>query len=175
MKAIVLDGTPGKAHLVTDHPLPKLRPGYLLVKVKAVAANPSDWKHMQYWNVKGCLLGIDYAGVVVQTGEGYSRPWSVGDRLCGFAHGANELELEDGAFAETIVVKADIQIHLPSHYSFEEGAAIGAGALTCGQGLFQQMNLELPSTGQPPTRDEIVLVYGGSTASGSLGIQLLKL
>jgi len=33
-----------KATLVTDAPVPTLLPDYILVKVSAVALNPTDWK-----------------------------------------------------------------------------------------------------------------------------------
>ncbi|KAK5459388.1 hypothetical protein LTS15_003516 [Exophiala xenobiotica] len=173
MKAIVLQGEPGKASLVTDRPYPKARPGYVLVDVKAVALNPTDWKHIDYSNTKGCLVGCDYAGVVAETGTAYSKPWKVGDRICGFAHGGDALQPENGAFAERIAVKADIQMHIPENMSFEEAATLGVGVVTCGQGLFQQMGLRLPS--DPSTKGEIILIYGGSSATGSLGIQFAKL
>ncbi|KIV77459.1 hypothetical protein PV11_09252 [Exophiala sideris] len=172
MKAIVLQGEPGKATLETDRPLPKPRPGYVLVDVKAVALNPTDWKHIDKMNHKGALSGCDYAGVVAETGTGYSKPWKVGDRICGFTHGGNQLQHEDGAFAERIAAKADMQMRIPDHMSFEEASTLGVGVMTCGQGLFQQMGLNLPGN---QATGEIVLIYGGSSATGSLGIQFAKL
>lgn len=175
MKAIVLEGDAGKAKLVTDQPEPKLRPGYIGVRVKAVALNPADWKHIDrpFLNTKGCLSGCDYAGVVERLGEGYSKSWNVSDRICGFVHGGNMYQPEDGAFAESIVAKADVQMRIPALMSFQEAASLGVGVVTCGQGLFQQMGLSLPwiSLG----RGDTVLVYGGSSATGSLGIQFLRL
>jgi len=44
-KAIVIQA-PGKAELVSDRPIPKLRDDYILVKTVAVALNPTDWKHI---------------------------------------------------------------------------------------------------------------------------------
>jgi NADPH:quinone reductase-like Zn-dependent oxidoreductase len=173
MKAIVMDGEPGKASLVTDRPYPKLRPGYILVDVKAVALNPTDWKHIDYINTKGSLVGCDSAGVVAETGTGYETPWKVGDRVAAFAHGGNTLQQEDGAFAERIAVKADVQLHAPAHLSFEEAATLGVGVVTCGQGLFQKMGLNWPT--DPSTKGEFVFIYGGSSATGSLGIQFAKL
>lgn len=43
MKAIVLDPKNKTAKLAKHHPVPKLRPDYILVKVVAVALNPTDW------------------------------------------------------------------------------------------------------------------------------------
>ncbi|KEF53530.1 uncharacterized protein A1O9_10505 [Exophiala aquamarina CBS 119918] len=79
MKAIVLDGEPGKASIVYDQPDPQIPPGYILVDVKAVALNPTDWKHIDFANTKeGALSGCDFAGVVAQTGHWIHQ--KLGDR-----------------------------------------------------------------------------------------------
>lgn len=174
MKAIVLEGKPGKASIVQDRPYPQLRPGYILVDVKAVALNPTDWKHIDFANAEGSLSGCDFAGVVVQTGNGYTKGWKVGDRVCGFAHGGNLLNKEDGAFAERIAVKADIAIRIPDSLAFEDAATLGIGVFTCGQGLFQEMGLNWPSHAKS-SRGEPILIYGGSSATGFLGIQFANL
>ena len=173
MKAIVLHGEPGKASLVSGRSHPRPRPGYVLVDVKAVAVNPADWKHIDFMNDKGAISGCDFAGIVAETGTGYSKQWNKGDRICGFAHGGNKYQLEDGAFAERIAVKADIAYRIPQNMSFEDAATLGVGLVTCGQGLFQQMGLSTPS--QPTTAGETILIYGGSSATGTLGIQFAKM
>jgi NADPH:quinone reductase-like Zn-dependent oxidoreductase len=172
MKALVMKGD-RQASVISDLPLPQLRPGYIMVKTVAVALNPTDWKHIARLNQPGLLCGCDYAGIVEQIGTGYTKNWKVGDRISGFAHGGNSKQPEDGAFAEHIVVKADVQWRLPDHMSFEEGSTLGVGVVTCGQGLFQTLKLDLPMDGAH--KDEYVLIYGGSTATGALGIQFLKL
>jgi NADPH:quinone reductase-like Zn-dependent oxidoreductase len=173
MKAIVMGGEPGQVSLVTDRPHPRPRPGYVLVDVKAVALNPTDWKHVDNLNNKGLLSGCDYAGVVAETGQGYDTTWKVGDRICGFAHGGNQLQQEDGAFAERIAVKADVQMKVPDKMSFEEAATLGVGVITCGQGLVQQMGLSWPTS--PSTSGDLLFIYGGSSATGTLGIQFAKM
>ena len=173
MKALVMKGDK-EASVVSDRPLPQLRPGYVLVKVAAVALNPTDWKHIAGLNEPGLLSGCDFAGTVEKTGSGYSKQWKEGDRISGMAHGGNKLQKEDGAFAEHIVAKADVAWRMPQSMSFEEGATLGVGILTVGQGLFQALKLDLPSDGAKK-KDEYVLIYGGSTATGALGLQLLKL
>ncbi|KEF52115.1 uncharacterized protein A1O9_11741 [Exophiala aquamarina CBS 119918] len=176
MKAIVLQGQAGKASLVFDRPSPKLRPGYILVYVKAVALNPTDWKHVDLANeAKGTLFGCDYAGIVAETGTGYSTDWKTGDKICGFSLGGNKLQQEDGAFAETIVVKADVQMRIPNHLSFEEAATVPTAILTCGQGLFQEMGLTWPKEASETSNNEPILIYGGSSTTGLMGIQLVKL
>jgi NADPH:quinone reductase-like Zn-dependent oxidoreductase len=173
MKALVMKGDK-QASVVSDRPQPQVRTGYVLVKVAAVALNPTDWKHIEFLNHPGLLVGCDYAGTVERTGTGYAKEWKVGDRISGMAHGGNKFQPEDGAFAEHIIAKADVAWRLPSGMSFEEGATLGVGILTVGQGLFQDLKLDLPTDGAQK-KDEHVLIYGGSTATGALGLQFLKL
>ncbi|OQU97051.1 hypothetical protein CLAIMM_03054 [Cladophialophora immunda] len=171
-KAVVLQGD-GKVALVQDRSSPRIRPGYVLVDVRAVALNPADWKHVDFLNVPGILCGCDYAGVVADLGQGYDKPWKRGDRICGFVLGANKLEKEDGTFAERIVAKADIQMKIPDSMTFENAATLGVAFITCGQGLYQSLGLSLPN--QPIKSKEPILIYGGSSAMGTFGIQFAKL
>ena len=159
-KAVIIQG-PRKASFVTDRDIPKLRPSYMLVRVAAVALNPTDWKHVDFLATENALLGVDYAGTVEETGTGYSKQWEKGDRVYGFVHGGDSTQLENGAFAEHIVVKADIQLRVPPEMSFEAAATAGLGIITVGQGLFQAMKLNLPSS--PANEAKPILIYGGSS------------
>lgn len=76
---------------VVDVPLPELPHGYMLVKVTAVAINPTDWKHIEYADSIPCVgstVGCDYAGVVEQVGEGGSKVFKKGDRVTGLINGS---------------------------------------------------------------------------------------
>lgn len=162
-----------KAAVVNDRPLPKPRPGYVGVAVKCVALNPTDWKHIDGQNDPGALCGCDYSGVVESLGEGYHKQWKKGDRICGMTHGGDRTQHENGAFAEHIMVKADVQFKMPPNMSFEDGATLGVGILTVGQGMYQAMGLNMP--GNKISHKEYILIYGGSTATGTLGIQFARL
>lgn len=70
------------------------------------------------------------------------------------------------------MVEGDVQCKVPDNVSDEEASTLGIGITTVGQGLYQSLGLPLPGTGD---RDEPVLVYGGSTATGSLAIQFARL
>lgn len=68
---------PGEAK-VQETSIPKLRDDYILVKTKAVALNPTDWKHLDYLATKGALLGCDYAGIVSSVGSKVTKPFEKG-------------------------------------------------------------------------------------------------
>ncbi|KAK3720059.1 hypothetical protein LTR37_003882 [Vermiconidia calcicola] len=168
MKAIkVVD--PGKAE-IQEVPVPKLRDDYILVKVNAVALNPTDWKHIhkEVMATPGCTVGNDFAGVVEEVGPKVEKEWKKRDRIAGQTHGVNGSEPEDGCFAEYCVVKGDITLKIEDNTTDEEASTLGVGVNTVGQGLYQSLGLPLPGSGKA---DEYLLVYGGSTATGSLAIQ----
>lgn len=71
-------------------PTQKLLPGYVLVKTKAVALNPTDWKAIYDPSgfAAGTRPGVDFAGVVEEIGPDVKRGFQKGDRVCGIAFGA---------------------------------------------------------------------------------------
>jgi NADPH:quinone reductase-like Zn-dependent oxidoreductase len=172
MKAVVVT-QPKTESLVTDRPIPKLRDDYLLIKTVSVGLNPTDWKHIAYLAPPGVLVGCDYAGIVEEVGKDVKKKFNKGDRVCGFTHGGNAVQPEDGAFAEYIVAKGDVQWKIPENLSFQEAATLGVGINTVGQGLYQSLKLALPT--EPIKDGTPILIYGGSTATGTLAIQFAKL
>ncbi|KAJ5584599.1 Polyketide synthase enoylreductase [Penicillium hispanicum] len=170
-KAIVITA-PKIASLVADRAIPALRDDYILVKVVSVGLNPTDWQHIEFAPL-GVTAGCDYAGIVEAVGKDVKKPFQKGDRICGFAHGANAVQPADGSFAEYAVVKGDVQIRIPDQMSFQEAATLGVGIHTVGQALYQSLGMALPTT--PLKAPMPVLIYGGSTATGTLVIQFAKL
>ncbi|KAM5356730.1 hypothetical protein ACJ41O_003376 [Fusarium nematophilum] len=163
----------GKA-TIQEVPIPKLRDDYVLVKVNAVGINPTDWKHIDF-DVAGAgsRIGCDYAGVVEAVGSKVTKPFSKGDRISGVVHGGDRTQHENGAFANYIVAKGDVQIKTPDNVSDEEAATLGISIATVGQGLYRTLGLPLPTEA---TKDnQYILIYGGSTATGIFGIQFAKL
>lgn len=159
---------------IKEVPIPEIREGYILVKVKAVALNPTDWKSVHTPNDQsaGTKTGCDYAGVVEAVGPNLAKPFSRGDRACGMVFGSSDAER--GAFGEYVLAPAHLQIRVPDGLSFEEAATLGVGITTVGQGLYQFLGLPLPPAGPEP-RSRSILIYGGSTATGVLGVQFAKL
>lgn len=113
--------------------------------------------------------------MVVQIGHGVKKDWKLGDRIAGFLHGVNGTELEDGTFAEYCVAKGDLQMKIPSNVTDQEACTLGVGVTTVGQGLYQSLKLPLPGKTSADDSKVTVLIYGGSTATGSLAIQYANL
>ncbi|KAH8889608.1 putative alcohol dehydrogenase [Thozetella sp. PMI_491] len=169
MKAIAVVGE--KSAAITEVPVPQVRDGWVLVKVKAVAVNPTDWKHIDFGHADvGALCGCDYAGVVEKVGTNVS--FKKGDRIAGFVHGGNRRDHETGSFAEFLISKACVQIKIPDNLSFEQAATMGISAITCGQGLYKSLGLPPPDS--PAIETFPLFIHGGSTATGMWGIQFAK-
>ncbi|KAL5341189.1 GroES-like protein [Aspergillus crustosus] len=174
--------------LVQDHPTPTLPAdsALLLVRTIAIALNPADWKIVTHgFAPPGSLVGCDYAGIIEEVGSRVTKPFKRGDRVAGFTHGCNALNPQDGAFAEYITPIGDLQIKIPETLSFDEAATLGVGITTVGQGLYQSLKLPLPTpdstvpakedTPPPTDGNRTILIYGGSSATGTLAIQFAKL
>ena len=83
--AVIMTG-PGKAQVEHDISIPSPDYGQVLIKVYAVALNPSDWMALDAFSRPGAGMGYDFAGVVVEVGEGV-KTRTVGDRVAGLVHG----------------------------------------------------------------------------------------
>ncbi|WP_413100609.1 NADP-dependent oxidoreductase [Streptomyces sp. Inha503] len=138
-------------------------PGEVLVRVRAAAANPMDWK-IRSGAMKMLTgrrfprgLGHDFAGVIEAVGDGVTR-LGVGDEVLGGA----PLKTA-GAFAELVVVEAKGVVEKPADLSFEDAAAIPTVGITAFQAL---ANLGKPRPGQA------VFVHGCLGGVGRAAVQL---
>ncbi|EHK99495.1 putative protein TOXD [Glarea lozoyensis 74030] len=186
LTALVVAG-PGQLALHHDAPLPHLAPDMALVRTVAVAINPVDAKMLDYSPAVGAIHGYDFAGVVVGLGSEAPGHLSIGDRVAGAVHGNNSLEPCVGAFAQYVGATAELLLKIPDGMAFEEASTLGIGLATAGLVLFRE--LEIPvriedlivraadakiSPNAAPS-GAWVLVSGGSTATGTRAIQMLKL
>ncbi|PPJ61204.1 hypothetical protein CBER1_10283 [Cercospora berteroae] len=131
-------------------PIPEPRDDYILVRTIAIALNLTDHTSLDAAGASGTLAG---------------------DRIAGFAHGANDPYPEGGALARYIVVKGDLQLHIPDNVDFEAASSIGVAIGTSMYALHKSLSLPLPGT-PSSANGEPLLVYGGSTSTGSIAVQL---
>ena len=163
----------GQIVLDAAAPVPALKPTYVLVKVHAVALNPTDWKSIDRLPGPGFTVGCDYSGTIVAMGEQVTKSFKPGDRIAGFVHGSKVTAPESGAFAEYTLAKGDVQMKISPSIGYEEAATVGVGVATVGQGLYQTLGLPWPN--KPTSDGTFVLIYGGSTSTGIFAIQFAKL
>ena len=141
----------------------------LLVKVRAAAVNPVDWKIRdglgELFGLKPPLiLGCEVAGTVEAVGSrGSSRTgvsdFVAGDEVYGY------LSAHSGGYAEYVAAPASEFVRKPKHINFDTAASMPVAALTAWQGIFDHGEL---ASGQR------ILITGASGAVGSMAVQLAK-
>ncbi|KAF2268641.1 putative zinc-binding dehydrogenase family oxidoreductase [Lojkania enalia] len=157
-------------------PLPILfERNMILIKTVAVTLNPCDWKMPSRFPCAGAVDGCDFAGYIVEVGDGVTKPLKAGDKVFGAVHGSNPVCPQSGAFAEYIAAHADFVFKAPKDMAWETASAFGGiGIGTIGVALFY--SLKPPGTIEIPAEKPIyVLVNGGASASGTMAIQCLKM
>lgn len=170
-----------KGASITEVPKPTINAEEIVVKVRAVGLNPSDFKHIDVISPKGCIVGCDYAGEVVEVGKTAAASWKVGDRVAGVVHGG--LYRDRGAFAEFLKTEGDLAWKIPPGVSDEEAATYGVSAVTAVLAVNVHLGLPWPGEAgneQDPaaaskTAGKTVFIYAGSTSVGLFAIQLAKL
>jgi len=166
MKAVVsrcYGGPEALEYLDVEKPEPG--PNDVVVKLEAAAVNPLDYHYMRgspYVMRLGMgigrpddpRMGVDFAGIVVETGANVSR-FAVGDAVFGG---------RAGAFAEYVVMPEDRAIAAkPDNVSFEQAAAIPIAAITALQALRDHGRLQA---------GEKVLINGASGGVGTYAVQI---
>ena len=142
---------------------PKPRENELLVKVKAAAVNPVDWKIRDglgdLFGLKPPLiLGCEVAGTVEAVGS-RGKDFAMGDEVCGY------LGAYSGGYAEYVAAPASEFVRKPKQIDFDTAASVPVAALTAWQGIFDHGKL---AGGQR------ILITGASGAVGSMAVQLAK-
>jgi NADPH:quinone reductase-like Zn-dependent oxidoreductase len=170
MKAVVYAryGGPGVLRL-TDTGMPVPGDGQVLVKVRAVSVNASDWEMLRgkplYSRIGGPfrprhhVLGSDIAGRVAATGRNATR-FKPGDDV--FA----DILRYMGGFAEYVSVPQAALAPIPPGLTCEQAAALPQAGAIAWQGIRDRGGVQ---AGQK------VLINGGGGGSGMYAVQLAKL
>ena len=151
-------GGPECMHLATA-PVPKPRPGEILVRVEAAGVNRPDVAQRtgKYPPPPDAspILGLEIAGEVVAVGEGVTLP--LGSKVCALANG--------GGYAEYCAVPQTQALPWPAGYDAVRAAALPETFFTVWANLFDIGRLR---------PGESVLIHGGSSGIGTTAIQLAK-
>lgn len=175
--AIIQDAE-GKPKLA-EISMPALTPGSILVKASAVALDPGDYKMSAAFPAPGAVIGSNFTGTVVAIGPDTETKLVAGDSIAGGCLGSNIGDSENGAFATYVRAPAlqTIRITPKANLAPEQAATLATALSTCTLALWGTDALSLlPWTPEEPSKKPLpVLVYGGSTATGTIAIQLLRL
>ncbi len=166
MRAAYINQT-GPADLITvgDLPRPELKPGQVLVRIRAVAFNPIDL-YVRSGAVSmpmtfPYVVGTDFAGMIEALGPGISLH-RVGDRVWGSNQG---LTGRQGAASEFAAIDEDLAYPTPEGQSDIDAAAQALVGITAHLGLFGHGKLQSRET---------VYVPGGTGGVGSMVVQMAK-
>ncbi|KAF9648259.1 GroES-like protein [Thelephora ganbajun] len=173
VKAVVVQEN--KTNAVQEVPIQSPGENEILVKVGAVAINPTDWKHTKWLTKAGTYIGCDFAGEVVRVGPNLKTDIKVGDKVASSVRGG--VSRQRGAFPEYAKASADLTFIIPEDtWSIEEASTIGIPLYTSIQALYGPKTLRLPQPGDKTLPvDTWFFVYGGSSSVGQCAIQLAKL
>ncbi|MFF5160509.1 NADP-dependent oxidoreductase [Streptomyces sp. NPDC000348] len=144
---------------------PRVGPDSVLVKVRAAAVNPVDWKCREGYldsvlqPVFPVVPGWDVSGVVVQPGPAVPE-FAVGDEVIGYVR---QDVLAHGTFAEYVAAPVRALARKPRALSFEEAAGLPLAGLTAYQVLHRVLEVR---------RGETVLVHAAAGGVGSVAVQL---
>ena len=143
----------------------------LLVKVKAIAVNPVDYKIRQkVAPAEGDykVLGWDAVGEVVATGEAATH-FKPGDVV----YYAGDLNRQ-GSNAEYQLVDERLVGSKPKSLSDDEAAALPLTTITAWEMLFEHLSIRQQSPNATEQSDEVILVVGAAGGVGSIFLQLAK-
>lgn len=167
MKTMILnDYGPDAAFTPAETERPSVKPGHVLVRVKATSVNTVDTmirdmgRDLPLSPDLPAILGMDFAGIVEEVGEGVAG-FAVGDEVYGCAGGLADLQ---GALAEYMLADARLIAPKPTSLSMREAAALPLVGITAWEGLHRA------GVG----RGQKVLVQGGAGGVGHLAVQIAR-
>ncbi|MCX5058266.1 MULTISPECIES: NADP-dependent oxidoreductase [unclassified Streptomyces] len=146
---------------------PKVGPDAVLVKVRAAAVNPVDWKCREGYldgmldPVFPVVPGWDVSGVVVQPGVSVPE-FTAGDEVIGYVR---EDFLSRGTFAEYVAAPVRTLARKPRNLTWEEAAGLPLAGLTAYQVLVKALQVG---------RGDTVLVHAAAGGVGSIAVQLAR-
>lgn len=189
MKAVILNENGGIDKLIytEEHPVPEIKPGEVLVNIKATSVNRADLVIRGGYPGLALnfphILGGDIAGVVAKTG-GDVKGFKEGERVAAWSivseadddwskkgKAGQSISWQyfgmhrNGSYAEYCAVPASSLIKLPENVSFEDAACLPVAGLTAYHAV--------KTVGDVQKGDKF-FIWGGTSGLGIIAIQLAK-
>lgn len=166
MKAVVLYKTCEPEQLtVSEVSIPEVKPGWVLIKVKAFGLNRSELMMREYegnapYITLPRILGIECAGEIA---DGSDSGFRKGQRVVALMGGMGRSF--DGSYAEYTMVPSKNVFSVGNTYDWEELGAIPETYFTAWGSVMDCLQLSPHDT---------LLVRGGTSATGLAAVQLAK-
>ena len=150
---------PENHHLsVATGPIPQPKADEVLIKVHSAGINRADLLQRKglYPPPEDAspVMGLEVSGTVEAVGSN-AGTWQVGDNICALTHG--------GGYADYAVAPVGQCMPIPRGFSKAEAAALPEALLTVWHNIFQRARMR---------SGETVLIHGGASGIGTLGIQM---
>ncbi|KAL8702719.1 MAG: hypothetical protein Q9201_004119 [Fulgogasparrea decipioides] len=161
---------------VESRPIPSPSSSQLLIKNRALATNPVDWKMQDYGIIVSrypTILGSDISGTIEAVGPSVTR-FKKGDRVTGFAASIENNDPNQGAFQEYTILNENCTAKIPDFLSFEEGAILPMSVATSGVAIFLDLGVPRPTTGSQNQQSGGFLIWGASSSVGSAAVQIAR-
>ena len=167
MRALQITGiTPASEACISEVPIPEVKPGWVLVRVKGFGMNHSEQilRHeevLESYIKTPVIPGIEGVGEVVDPSD---QPFEPGQKVCMFMGGMGRSW--DGSYADYCLVRADHIFAVPESaqvLSWSTLAAIPETFFTAWGSLFESLKL---------TADDTLLIRGASCGLGYAAAQL---
>lgn len=167
MKAMIIaEPGPAESFRLQEVDKPELRPGHILVEVRATSVNPIDTKvrakKLPFSPEYPAILHVDFSGIVVGVSSDITK-FKIGDAVYGVGGGIKGTI--GGALAQYLLVDANLVSLMPNNLSFTEAATLPLVSITAWEGLFDKLRIR---SGQS------LLVHGGIGGVGHIAAQLGK-
>ena len=166
MKAVILsEPTPAEKVQLTEVPVPQVRPGWVLVKVKAFGLNHSEQilrlnEIQADYISKPIIPGIECAGEIADPSD--SR-FHLGEKVAALMGGMGRSF--HGSYAEYALLPASHVFSVRTDLSWTELAAVPETYFTAWGSLFECLNLK---------KEDTLLIRGATCALGYAAIQLAR-
>lgn len=162
-------------------PKPTLGPKDVLIKTKAIAFNPTDYKHLDYGIASNSGLGCDFAGDVVEVGTDVTLV-KVGDTVSGVVSGGKDENPEGGSFTTLVkagesqllkfphALKAATSKHIDSGLAstYEQAASLPVGLCTT---VFAFESYNRWDATKKGSKSGYALIYGAVSSLGFVAAQ----
>lgn len=166
MKAVVLDKiTEGKDIVLSNAPIPEVRPGWVLIKVKAFGLNHSE-KLLRLKEIradyiqKPIIPGIECVGEIADPSD---SGLAVGQKIVALMGGMGRSF--NGSYAEYALLPRRIVFPISSELSWEALGAVPETYFTAWGSLFECLQL---------TAKDTLLIRGATCALGYASLQIAK-